>query len=86
MGLFGLGGGKEHPPRTVNFTQLWDEIGSAYLRKNDSTWSETRQANMYNDIIGFYSGEKNVTFVYSIDGYPMELENSYRTSLRDCCK
>lgn len=86
MGLFGIGGGKEHPPRTVNFIQLWDEIGSAYLRKNDSTWSETRQANMYNDIIGFYSGEKNVTFLYSIDGYPTELENSYRTSLRDCCK
>lgn len=77
---------KEHKKRTVNFITLWDEIGSAFLRKNDSTWSETRQSNLYADMVGLYSGEKNVTYIYSIDGYPTELENTYRTTLREKCK
>lgn len=85
MGLFNFSK-KEHLPKTVNFIQLWDEIGSAYLKRNDSTWSETRQSNLYADMVGLYSGEKNVTYLYSIDGYPIELENSYRTSLRAQCK
>lgn len=75
-----------HLKRTVNFVKLWDEIAAANIRRNDSAYGERRTANMYVDMVGLYSGEDNVTFVYSIDGYPKELELSYRTTLRNCCE
>ena len=78
--------GKEHKKRTVNFVQLWDEILSANLRKNNSSFGLLRQAPFYVDLVGMYSGEDNVTYMYSIDGYPSELEVSYRSTLRKECK
>lgn len=82
----GKGVKRNHKPRTVSFIQLWDEIITAQVMKNNSNYGETRTRNMYVDLLGFYSGEDNVTYVYSIDGYPRELENSYRTTLRSVCK
>lgn len=77
---------REHYERTVNFMQLWDEIITSHVLKNDSNYGTLRNKNLYVDMNGFYSGEDLVTFVYSIDGYPRELENSYRTTLRNMCK
>lgn len=82
----GKGVKRDHKPRTVNFIELWDEIITANVMKNNSNYGETRTKNMYVDLLGFYSGEDNVTYLYSIDGYPKELENSYRTTLRGVCK
>lgn len=82
----GKGVKRDHKPRTVNFIELWDEIITAHVMKNNSNYGETRTKNMYVDLLGFYSGEDNVTYLYSIDGYPKELENSYRTTLRGACK
>lgn len=75
-----------HRKRTINFIQLWDEIISAHILKNKSMYGELRRKRMYVDLIGLYSEDSNVTFVYSIDGYPRELEVSYRTTLRGACK
>lgn len=77
---------KRHKKRTINFIELWDEILSASLRKNKSSFGLLRQAPFYVDMVGMYSGEENVTYIYSIDGYPSELEVSYRTTLRRECK
>ena len=62
--------GKPHKKRTINFIQLWDEILSSYIKKKDSDFGEHRTKNMYVDMIGLYSQEDNVTFVYTIDGFP----------------
>ena len=78
--------GKPHKKRTINFFQLWDEILSSYIKKNDSDFGEHRTKNMYVDMTGLYSQEDNVTFVYTIDGFPRELENSYITTLRRECR
>lgn len=78
--------GREHKKRTTNFVRLWDEIATAHINKNNSLYGETRTANMYCDLLGLYSGEDNVSYIFSIDGYPRELELSYRTSLRSCCE
>lgn len=88
MGIpfLGKGNKKDHMKRTVSFVKLWDEIATAHVYKNNSLYGETRLANMYVDFLGLYSGEDNVTYLYSIDGYPRELELSYRTTLRDICK
>lgn len=82
----GFNSGKVHRKRTVNFIRLWDELATASVKKNDSMYGETRVSNMYVDLLGLYSGEDNVTYIYSIDGYPRELELSYRTTLRSCCE
>jgi hypothetical protein len=78
--------GREHKKKTVSFVTLWDEIGTAYVKRNDSNYGETRTRNMYVDLLGFYSGEDNVSYIYSIDGYPREIEHSYITTLRAECK
>lgn len=86
MGLPFISKGDTHPKRTINFIQLWDKIGTSYIKKNDSNYGETRTYNMYADLLGFYSGEDNVSYVFSIDGYPREIENSYVSTLRRECK
>lgn len=75
-----------HRKRTVKFWKLWDEIVACLLGMNDSTQGELRTAPYYMDLKGLYSGENNVTYVYTIDGYPAELELSYRSILRRECK
>lgn len=85
MGLFGSGG-KSHKKRTVNFIKLWDEIATAHVYKNNSAYGEVRNANMYTDLMGLYSGEENISFIYSIDGYPKELDLSYRSIIRRECR
>ena len=71
--------------KSVSWVTLWDEIASAMISKNNSNYGETRNRNMYVDLLGLYSGEDNVTYVYTIDGYPHELEMSFRTTLRSNC-
>ena len=78
--------GKEHKKKTINFIKLWDEIGTALVKQNDSNYGETRTYNSYVDLLGLYSGEDNVTYLFSIDGYPKRVENSYRTTLRGFCR
>ena len=86
MGLLSSGSKPACKKRTVNFVRLWDEIATAQIKKNDSNYGEIRTSNMYVDLLGVYSGEDNVSYIYSIDGYPRELELSYRTSIRRCCE
>lgn len=81
-----LSGGKKHRQRTINFVRLWDEIITAWVMKNNSNYGETRVAPMYVDMLGLYSGEDNISYIYSIDGYPRELEDSYRSTLRNQCR
>lgn len=78
--------GKKHLKRSVSFITLWDEYATAHINKNNSNYGNLRRHNIYCDLLGLYSEEENVTYVYSIDGYPTELENSYRTTLRGLCK
>ena len=78
--------GKKHEKKTVNFIKLWDEIGTTYIQRNQSMLGEVRGYNMYADTKALYSKEDNITFVYTIDGYPRELEVSYRSTLRRECK
>ena len=77
---------RNHEERTVNFIQLWDEIAASHLNKNNSNYGELRLSNFYIDMLGVYSGENKVSYIYSIDGYPNELELAFRSTLRRCGK
>lgn len=77
---------RNHEERTVSFIELWDEIASSHINKNNSNYGELRLANFYIDMLGIYSGENKISYIYSIDGYPNELELAYRSTLRSCCR
>lgn len=83
MSLFSMA---EREKRTISPIKLWDNIISSQLLKNDSKSCLLRQAPYYLDMQGFYSDSDNVTFMYTIDGYPSELEYSFRTTLRRECR
>lgn len=76
----------KHYKRTINFIKLWDELATSWLKRNDSVYGEVRTSNLYSDINGIYSGEDLVSYIFTIDGYPRELEDSYTTSIRSECK
>lgn len=83
MAIFKNGG---HKPRTVTVLKLWDSILSNFLEKDKSNSGVFRQAPFYMDLRGLYSGEDRVTYLYTLDGYPPELEVSVRTLIRQECK
>lgn len=77
---------KQHRKKTVNFIQLWDTIAAAFIGKDNCITGERRPYNIYSDIIGLYSGENNVTYLYTIDGFPREVSNAIFEQLRAVCK
>ena len=69
--------GKPHKKRTINFFQLWDEILSSYIKKNDSDFGEHRTKNMYVDMTGLYS-QKRQRITLKTDLYMSKVTiNSY---------
>ena len=84
MGLFKAG--KEHKKRTIKAYELWDKIIATALKKNDSLRGVRKSDNFYMDLKGIYSGQDNVTYLYTLDKYPSELELLYRTTIRKECK
>ena len=78
---------QKHAKKTVPFTTLWEDVLSSYILKDKSIEGTLRpEYNAYNDMIGLYSQGDYVTFIYTIDGYPSELELSYFTSIRSQCR
>jgi hypothetical protein len=77
---------RKNKKRTIPFYKLWDELFVTKYKMNDSMIGISRRKNFYMDLKGIYSGEGNVTYMYTIDGMPSELEISFRNSLRQECK
>ena len=77
---------RKHLPKTIGGLTLWNNILNAYVCKDASNYAIKRSKNMYVDFTGLYSGSDKVTYVYTIDGYPRELELSYATSIRRLCR
>lgn len=75
-----------HKKRTMSVVTLWDNIVSDLIQKNESRRGIVRNAPYYMDLKGFYSGSDNVTYAFTIDGYPKELEIAFRRTLRRECK
>lgn len=71
--------------RTIKFWKLWDTVIANYLTKDESLLGDTQKDNFYVDMKGFYSGTNNITYLYTIDGLPSELDISFRNILRNEC-
>lgn len=72
--------------KKLSAISLWDRVVSASLRQRSSLKSDIKYENFYFDDIGFYNKENGVTFVYTLDGYPSEIETDLRYNLRSECK
>lgn len=77
---------RKNKKRTIPFYQLWDELFVNKYKMNDSVVGILRRENFYMDMKGIYSGENNVTYMYTIDGLPSEISISFRNLLRQECK
>lgn len=74
--------------RTVPFYSMWDRHVVALLKKRQSLHNvkPVRNYNMYNDAVALYSGRKNITYMYAIDGFTGDADIDYRTYLRNYCQ
>lgn len=72
--------------RTVKFYELWDNIIYNSRIKNMSENGEYRNSSFYVDMKAIYSGSRNVTYMYTIDGLPPKLEVDFHRKLREKCK
>ncbi|MDR0919573.1 MAG: hypothetical protein LBM93_10085 [Oscillospiraceae bacterium] len=70
----------------LNGFKLWDEILYNFLCRDDSVKGDLRYANYYVDLKAMYSGDNNVTFMYTLDGYPQELDIGFRSQLRSATR
>lgn len=72
--------------KTVKPWVLWDDYIWSYFKRHSSEDSITRKYNLYGDNNAIYSGMHNISYVFTIEGYPKELELSFRKTLRRECK
>lgn len=72
--------------KKMSALQLWDTIIAKNHDRYNSTSGSISHSNFYYDELGFYSGVDNVTYLYTIDGYPSEVENSLRYNIRSECR
>lgn len=74
--------------RTVPFYTMWDNTIVALFKKKNSLHNikPVRHYNIYNDSVALYSGRKNITYMYAIDGFSSDADINYRTYLRKYCQ
>ena len=66
----------------AKFTKLWSRRILDILKKDISMHPKLRDYNFYSNGYGTYSGKDNITFYYTIDGYPKEVPIDLRYNIR----
>lgn len=62
--------------------ELWKRVFLDSVKKSDSTYPKLRDYNFYSNGSATFSGKDNIALYFTIDGYPSELSNYYRSSIR----
>lgn len=65
---------------------LWKRVFLDSASKNNSTYPKLRGYNLYSNGSDMFSGKDNVTYFYTIDGYPKELPINFKEALRQEAK
>ena len=68
--------------KLINPLQLWSKYIINRLTENDSINRLMRDHNVYITDDALMSRKDNVAYMYTIDGYPNQLPNSYRSVIR----
>ena len=77
-----LKGMSENSDTIIRCFELWKRVFLNYVNKNDSNYPKLRDYNLYSDGSNLFSGKDNVTYFYTIDGYPKELQINFKESIR----
>lgn len=72
----------ENSDRVIKSFDLWKRVFLNSVNKDDSNYSEFRDYNMYSDGSNIFSGKDRVTYFYTIDGYPKELQINFKEAIR----
>ena len=78
--LRGLGDNSDKVLKSIN---LWSRVFLESRYKNDSTYPKLRDYNLYSNGSALFSKKDNVSFFFTIDGYPKELHIDYRDAIRN---
>lgn len=62
--------------------ELWKRVFLNSVNKDDSNYPEFRDHNLYSDGSNLFSGKDRVTYFYTIDGYPKELQINFKEAIR----
>lgn len=62
--------------------ELWKRTFLDSRMKNDSNYPKLRDYNIYTNNSALFSGKDNISYFYTIDGYPKELYIDFRKALR----
>lgn len=77
-----LKGMSENSDTIIRCFELWKRVFLNSVNKNDSNYPKLRDYNLYSDGSNLFSGKYNVTYFYTIDGYPKELQINFKESIR----
>lgn len=77
-----LKGMSENSDTIIKCFELWKRVFLNSANKNDSNYPKLRDYNLYSDGSNLFSGKDNVTYFYTIDGYPKELQINFKESIR----
>lgn len=72
--------------RTVKPWTMWDTVIPEFFKRYKSELAPSRKHNLYANMNAIFSGTKKVTYLYTIEQYPRQLELSFRKTLRRECK
>lgn len=81
--LKGMGDTSDKVIKGIN---LWSRVILDSLNKDDSNYPKLRDYNLYSNESDLFSGKDNVSFFYTIDGYPKEVHIDYRYAIRNEAK
>lgn len=66
----------------ISGVHVWDNVFRSLLSKNMSTRGPVRDKNFYASSNAIYSERDNITYLYTIDGYPNSVPVNLKKSLR----
>lgn len=83
MNILGhLVGKGDYSDKKIGCIELWKKVFLDYVNRGDSDYPKRRDYNLYSNDSALFSGKDNVSFYYTIDGYPRELLVDYRKIIR----
>lgn len=76
----------EQKVKRIPWYKVWTQVFIDYNTRNKSENSEARDYNLYASTNALFSGLNNVTYLYTLDGYPEEVPLNLHEELRSVTK
>lgn len=81
--LQGMG---DNSDTVIKAFDLWKRVFLNSANRDESTYPKLRDYNLYSNGSDLFSGKDNVTYFYTIDGYPKELPINFKEAIRQEAK